>query len=256
MSKVIKQNHPSWNYGPRSAYLVAFPSLQDAKATMQEAEAGAGEFIPELPAPVIPTPEETVADLMAQAHQDVDILLRQAEARAAEIVAAARDQGYTDGLNEGTSQGLAQWDERFARLEAEAEALRFQRDALLVELEQELLLLSVDIARKVLKQELVQNPDAVLAVVQSSLRRVKDREVTVWVHPDDLERVRNARTMLVEATNGASELEVFSDRRVEPGGCVLETSGSALDAKLETQLEVLETLMSQELEGSGHDALD
>ena len=64
------------------------------------------------------------------------------------------------------------------------------------------------------------------------------------MHVDDLETVRAFREDLTALVDGIGQLEIVEDRRVSPGGCVVETTGGTIDARIETQFTEIESLLT------------
>jgi flagellar biosynthesis/type III secretory pathway protein FliH len=200
--------------------------------------------------PEPPSPEEVAARIVAEAEARAQELLAEAAAHADRLREEARQNGYASGREEA----LSGFEGEKARLAEIEEAMVKERDEFFQNAEADLMNLSLDIARKVLKQELTQNPEAVLEVVKHSLRRVKDKEARILVHPQDLQVARDAQPALDAISGGAFEVEILGDGRVGPGGCVIETPSGNLDARLETQLEHIEEQMIRLSEGPDHAA--
>jgi flagellar assembly protein FliH len=82
--------------------------------------------------------------------------------------------------------------------------------------------------------------------VRNALRRVSDSgSLRIRVHEDDLETVRANREELLSLVDGIPHVEIVSDRRVGAGGCVVETAGGNIDARIETQLETVGETLKQ-----------
>ncbi|MGH2854959.1 MAG: FliH/SctL family protein, partial [Solirubrobacteraceae bacterium] len=91
-------------------------------------------------------------------------------------------------------------------------------------------------------------PDRVLDTVRGALRRVTDRRrVTVLVDPADLELVVAALAELKTQIGGIEQCDVQADRRVGPGGAIVRTLESEVDATVETQLERTREVVQAEL---------
>ncbi len=73
--------------------------------------------------------------------------------------------------------------------------------------------------------------------MRGALRGIVERErVTVLVHPEDLELVRDAMDGMRATLGGIEHCEVQAERRVSRGGAVVRTPDGDVDARVETKL--------------------
>ena len=224
LPSVIKANHRGLSTTPRSRILVEPIGVQ---------------FYEE---PVPPTPEEIGARLVSDARTQADRLVADAQAESTRI----REEARHDGFEAGAETAKTAWQGRLAELEQRALAMEVEHDQFYVSAEPELARLSVEIARKILKEEITQTPGAVLKVVRAAVHRVKEKSVRILVNPADLETVRQERESFQGIADGVSDIEIVSDRRVGQGGCVLETPGGSIDARIETQLTHIAEVIEKE----------
>jgi flagellar assembly protein FliH len=189
-------------------------------------------------------------------HAEAESLLVSARAEAAELIEDAkiqaeslREAAWQEGFHQGEREARTSveaelrtaWEARGEALRAEVEAIVTEiasaRAALWASQEGEMVALSLDIARQVIKTEVTQNPKAVQAVLANALRRITDKEnVRVRVSVAEAPGIKEAREDLLEVVDGLRFLEIVDDRRISPGGCVIETNAGTIDAKIETQL--------------------
>ncbi len=187
--------------------------------------------------PVIPKETPT--------QQEVDEILDDARLQAD----AMREAAWAEGLHEGRIEGRK-------RIEAEIhEEIALQRQALRSELQEivnaistartelwqsqeaEMVAFVLEIARKVIKTEVEQNPAITTQMVKDGLRRVTDKErVQVRVSYMEAAGLRDLREELLAATDGIIHLEIIDDRRISAGGCIVHTTTETIDARIETQL--------------------
>lgn len=179
-----------------------------------------------------------------------------ARARAEEIVRAAereaeaiRQRAYDEGLRAKAANCARALDELVDRLESEIAMVVSRRDALAREMEPQALKLCVEAVEKILRHEIRTDPRVVERTVKACLRRVKDSaQVTVRVSPREMDHVRAVREELLAVAEGVSSVEIVEDRRIESGGCVVETDSGHLDARIETQLNTLRDKLTETLE--------
>ncbi len=104
------------------------------------------------------------------------------------------------------------------------------------EAQQQLLGLALEIAKKVLMQEIQADRHKIDPIVTEALSRVQDRvDVVVHLHPDDL-----ARCELVGQADEAadkSSISFVADPKVQRGGCLLQTARGTVESSIDGQLE-------------------
>ncbi len=192
------------------------------------------------PVPAVPPPPDSPQAVLDAARAEADAMLAGAQAQMDAAMAAAREEGYRDGVAQGVAQAgsaAAAFIEAGRGLELVAEQLR--DDAV-----REATALAVEVAARVLRAELAARPERVADVVRGAIRRAADRSALVArVSPQDLAACRAAIPGIMEEMGGISRLEVIDDPRVSPGSCLLETNAGDVDATVESQLaRILEAL--------------
>ncbi len=136
----------------------------------------------------------------------------------------AHKQGYDAGYEEGTAR---------ARMEAlRLHTLVEQLDGALAALDQqvaeELLGLSLEVARRVVRQAIKARPEAILDVVREALNQLPQQHAAIHLHPEDAALVRS---------HLGDQLAHLGHRIVEEpgqarGGLRIEAGASQLDASL------------------------
>jgi flagellar assembly protein FliH len=106
--------------------------------------------------------------------------------------------------------------------------------------------LALEVARKVVREELMQQPAHVLAIVRDALRRVQGfGRLRIRVNPLDVDLLRQNRPSLLQVVDGVEGIEIVEDRRVDQGGCVIETEQGVYDARIRTQLGEIERVLRE-----------
>ncbi|MBL0943289.1 MAG: flagellar assembly protein FliH [Hydrogenophaga sp.] len=162
---------------------------------------------------------------------------------ADERMAEVREQAYAEGFRHGHdagAQSVRDAMEATMRRTAEetavrmAQLLRHTRDHIKrseQDMSRHILDLACDLARQVVRQELVQNPQHLQGVVAEALNQLIDDGLpaTVRMHPSDLALMKGA---LIE-TLGEPAPEFVGDPAITPGGCVVESRTNSVDATVE-----------------------
>jgi flagellar biosynthesis/type III secretory pathway protein FliH len=152
----------------------------------------------------------------------------QLHAKVEEVVRQSHKKGYEAGREEG----LASVTETLVKLKAEHEKL-------LANLEKEAVALVYEIARKLLGDVLRTQDEALLGMVRQALSASMGQHITVFLHPEDFQRVRGHDAELMSATTGVQSLLIKPLESVRPSGCLIESDLGTIEADLEKQLAAI-----------------
>ncbi len=114
------------------------------------------------------------------------------------------------------------------------------RDKTLSETEQDILRLAVKLAEKIIGREIKTDKATVVDIVANALRNAKRQDkLTIRVSQKDYSTVQEKFVELSQSSR-TSYVDIVPDPRVTLGGCIIESEVGTIDARLETQLRVLE----------------
>lgn len=160
------------------------------------------------------------------AQADAERRVASAHLEAERIREAAREQGYEDGI--------AKLNELALRFQEQQSKLQEENRASLIRL-------AVRVSEKILGRELEVNEDALTDIVIRAIRGIRhERRIQIRVHPSELAKSRAGLGRILEEVGATKEIEFREDASVTSGGCIVETDLGIIDARLDTQLRVLE----------------
>lgn len=199
-----------------------------------------GEAEPEPPAAAVE--EETEYPAMPTA-EEIEAMQKQAyeEARAAgykEGHKEGSEQGYRDGREEGYRRGYEEGRASAAvlaeRLQALIDCLSEPLAQVDARVEQELVALSIAIAKQLIRRELKTEPGEIVAVVRQATAILPSgaRKISLHLHPDDAELVRSTLAL----DEAGPRWRIVEDPLLTRGGCRVTTDTSHIDATVEKRL--------------------
>lgn len=161
---------------------------------------------------------------------------------------SGHDEGYQTGLNQGRAEGRAQTEKVLQQLDQAIKDAVQQRETLLIEAKQKILDLVIQISRKVTFDAVTIDPEATLAMISGVIDTLIDRSrLKIKVNPDHLPIVEQNIERFMVGSATIKEISIEPDPRVRYGGCLIETPSGDIDARLESQFEVIEeTILSDE----------
>jgi flagellar assembly protein FliH len=164
----------------------------------------------------------------------------QSEQRAREAYAA----GMREGEAAGRKRGAAEVQPVIDRLARSIEEIGGMRARLRAEAEADLIQLALAIARRVLRRELVIDPEALHGLVLGALEKLGGQEISrVRVHPSHAGLV----TESLRQNSASAKVEVIADPSRDLGAVIFETPRGNLDASVDSQLQEIERGLADRL---------
>lgn len=105
----------------------------------------------------------------------------------------------------------------------------------------DILEISVDIAKKIIKKELEMDPQIIINTIMDVLKTVSKNEpkIIIRVNPQSVQFVKDTIPDITYQYGIESKINIVSDPSVDEGGCVLQTNNGIVDASITTQLEII-----------------
>lgn len=161
-----------------------------------------------------------------------------------QIQRQAHEEGHQAGYQEGYEAGRQQAVQEAQRLAGMADALERELQRVDQGVAEDLLKLSLEIARQMLQQSLKVKPDLLLPVVQQAIGALPhfNQQARLVLHPADAELLRaHMGEQLAHAG-----WKIFEDAQIERGGCRVETANSQIDATLATRWQRVVAALGQD----------
>ncbi len=197
---------------------------------------------------IISNAEQKAMSLELETQEKVNQWWKDNEIKLEAMSLEAKQQGYDEGFEKGGVDAEKQiqqdYQDKMAKVQNLLQQAYEQKEAIIAEAEPFLLELSTAIASQIIKQELESNPDKLVELIKQHILRFKEKEfITVCVHPDDFDFIQSQRAHLVAVVNGETEIKVIPDHTVTPNGCIIRTAYGSVDARIDTQLEVIKKVI-------------
>jgi len=231
--------------------------------------------------------DQNIKDLplkdILKSHPDLDSLIKEAENEAEAIIqnahhkaAVIEEQAKCSGYNMGFETGYENATKEIQlAIQSVSETLKKVVDDLvslkhkiLNQSESDIVRLVIEIAKKLVCNELRQNPDTIISIAKKAIELAQNKsEIIIKVHPDDygilkqhadqlISQLSEANSFksplvppsdgrsLVPPSDGKTFLRIEEDPELSRGGCIAVTDTSLIDMSLETRLEMLDHLLT------------
>ena len=192
---------------PSEPALPTEPAIAEP-AFAPEPEPEAPPFIPPLPDPA--------PDIHLPTAEDIE-----------RIHEEARKEGYDAGYEEGTARGRVEAMNIHGLLQGLEDSLT----RLDQEVAEEILSLSIEVARQMVRHHFAAHPESVAELIREALLQMPQAHAMVHLNPDDLEL---ARDYLGEQLTHAGH-RLVEDASISRGGVRIDAGGSQIDATVQTR---------------------
>lgn len=157
--------------------------------------------------------------------------------RAREEADSIREAAMKEGYEAGLEQSKADLEEiknslgQFIRAKEEV----FEYIA------PDILEISVDIAQKIIKKEIEQDPQVLFNTIVDVLKTLSKEEskVTLRVNPSEANEVKQAIPELLNLAGLDTKVIVLSDEEVNEGGCMVTTTNGIVDATIDSRIALV-----------------
>lgn len=165
---------------------------------------------------------------------DERTLVSRAQEEAQNIRELASKEGYKNGLQEARAD--------VAKLkEALAEFLNSKNDVY-EHLSNDILEVALAVAKKIIKKEVLLDPEILKNVIGEVLDEVdiEEQKITLNVHPEDAAAARDFMPELLKANNLDARVVIIEDEEIQEGSCKVTTTNGIIDANFSTQLQIIQ----------------
>jgi len=148
----------------------------------------------------------------------------------------AYDEAVKAGHTEGIKQGLQEMTNKARQLQKAFNFLQQPLNELDKQVEQQLTELAILLAEQLLQKESKLDAQHIQNLVHNSLEYlpVKSRDIQVRLNADDIALLNQA-----EIDTNEQSWNCVADNSVTPGGCIIESAASHIDATVETRVQQL-----------------
>ncbi|MEW6014973.1 MAG: FliH/SctL family protein [Candidatus Zixiibacteriota bacterium] len=161
-----------------------------------------------------------------------------------------RQKGYEEGYNKGISEGQKEARKVVANFSGLITDAVKQREILYEDARRKILELVLQIARKVTFDAARIEPDITAGIIAGTIKKLTDKsKIKVKVHPDHLPHIEQQLDRFRGDSTAVKELVIEADSRVLCGGCFIETPTGDVDARIDSQLDIIAEAL-HEVEGT------
>ena len=161
-------------------------------------------------------------------------LISRAQEEAIQIKDAAYQEGYNQGLEKAKADLVALKSNIGAFMSAEKKVF----DAIAPDIIE----ISLDIARKIIKHEVQIDPQIVIDTVMEILKNIPKNEpqITIKVNTTQAQYVKDTLPEQLTLLGVESKLNIVADDNITEGSCVVQTNNGVVDASIDAQIDIIQ----------------
>ena len=165
------------------------------------------------------------------------------EQRRIEALEAAKDSresGYKNGYQDGLDKGHEEAQEVINNFGSLINAATKQRDFLYQDAKKNILELVTSIAKKITFGAARTDPDVTAGIIAGVIDKIVDKtKIKVKVHPEHYPSIEQQIDRFKGDSTAIKDISIEPDTRVRMGGCYIETPSGDIDARVESQMEII-----------------
>lgn len=166
-------------------------------------------------------------------------LISRAKEEANSIREAAAKEGYQEGITTAK--------EDIQRVRDSLETFLNAKQEVYESIAPDILEISLDIAKKIIKKEMAENPDILLDNIKDILKGLSREETKIMlkVNPSQAAILKQEIPEVMNMAGLEAKVIIVPDENTMEGGCLLTTSNGVIDATIETQLEIISEALKE-----------
>ncbi|MEZ7891008.1 MAG: FliH/SctL family protein [Candidatus Wallbacteria bacterium] len=163
-----------------------------------------------------------------------------------EIEEDTRRQAFDRGFAEGKEEAGVRAKSILESLDQVLQQALSQKDDIIKNSEQQIVELSMAIAKKVVKCEVTLNRDIIFYSVNEAISKIVDKDtLNIYVNLKDLNNFTQKKDEILKSLPVGSKVKIIDDKNIETGGCVISTNMGNIDATISSQLLEIEKLLEE-----------
>jgi len=159
--------------------------------------------------------------------------------KEAEIIKKkAYEEGFIRGKNEGLELEKKRLSEIAHNLINGLSEINYLKEKMVKQLEKNMIILIKEISKKVILNETFTNKEIVKNLIKQALQQLIDKtHVDIKVSPQEFEYLLKFKKNFLEEVEGLKHINIIKEKKVKPGGFIIETDTEILDGRIEKRLE-------------------
>lgn len=187
-------------------------------------------------------------------NEGPDDITEKARENAAMLEREAYEKGFAQGEKDGLELGTLKALKIVENMENLLDEIGRLRTDIVKRYEKDILGLICSVAEKVVHHQVGLNGATIRETVIKAIQLATEkRSILLKVNPEEFDYIDRLRPEFFQRFNELASMEIISNPSVKRGGCFLETPCGDVDARVETQLEMIRQRLEEAYTENGDD---
>ena len=231
------------------------------KNRKKSAEEGAEQQVPQQDQNEVEVPEQEEKDIDLFDLDNIDFKQRQERRRGdrrrgfrriddRNLISRAKEEANSireAAAKEGYQQGIDAAKDDIESLKDAMEDFFSAKQNVYDEIAPDVLEISLDIAKKIIKKEMSENPEILLENIKEILKGLSKEEskIVLKVNPSQASMLKQQMPEAISMAGLEAKVIIIPDEDTMEGGCMLTTDNGVIDATIETQLSIISEALKE-----------
>ncbi|NLE23889.1 MAG: hypothetical protein GX625_00890 [Clostridiaceae bacterium] len=187
---------------------------------------------------IIHKAKEKAALIRREAELEAERIEEEARKKAEHLLAEVQQKAKEEGYRHGEELAQQHYNDLIAEAMDFKEKSKQAYEDTLLSLEHDIIDLVLNIAVKVVGDEIRKNEEAIIGVVRETIVSCSNREnIILKVSAEDYEYVAANEEALRKNIKGLNEIEIRKDASLAKGSCMIDTEYGSVDGSCDVRIE-------------------
>ncbi len=182
-------------------------------------------------------------------QEELELERQTAQAEIEHALAAAREEGYAVGFEQGQQDGRQSYDKLITQAKEMIEVSEREFERTIDTAEPIIIELASALAQRVVGKAITEDESIWASMLTQVMSEVREHEhVKLYVHPDAYTQTVDQKEELEQLLSHTEKLFIYPDAGLIQNGCIVESKYGRIDATIDRQLQELKKQLLAKLE--------
>ncbi len=182
-------------------------------------------------------------EILNKAKEEAERIVKEAEIQADKIKKEAFEKGFNEGFARGEMNARAEYEKALQEIENLKLQVLTERERILKDAQNELLLLVPMIVEKVVEKE-VSDKEFIKSFIKNAISQLSIKSsLIIRTSKEDFDYVKQNLDEILRGIEGIDRVEIRIDKALASGDIVIETPYGFVETGIKTRLEKLQQIV-------------